>query len=918
MHTRHSFSRLYSVCILLILFCFLCMPVHADSDARTVRVAFPEQEGMSFIGHSGKVTGYNYDYLQKISEYTGWQLEFISYPNSDGTEAVMQAMQDLQDGKVDLLGPILKNEQTEALFDFPENSYGTVYTTLCTANSSILREGNFKSQHLIHIGLWTQAKTRNQETITYMDAENIPYEISYYDTSDEQLDALKSGEVDVIPSVSLSPVPNTRIVAQFAARPYYFATTKGNTQLTKELDDTISRINQIQPYLQDSLFSMYFRNAEDEFTVSDSQRESLKQTGTLQILCIDHDAPYVYQKDGSPAGMLVSILEDFAQEMEFSLNYTFCQNQAEAKQLLDNHTYDILIGMPFTSQYCAKNGFVQSEPVIVSSLAYARSPYNEQLSSVAIVKGLESLLDTSSFSDVQLYDTASACIQAVADGHADLAAGDRSVLEYYIYEKGSSLTTSLISGETQQVCLAVSRNCSSDFATVLNNYIYSLSDAEKTGYLSAGNLHSSQTTITTLIRQHPVTTVFVLCLLTALIAISIFAFFYARQMQKKNRELKIASESKTEFLTHISHDIRTPMNGIIGMLDMADRYGDDPEKIKSCHDRIRVASDYLLSLINDVLDMNRMESEQICLDDRSLDLRQTILSCIDITQNRASQAGIRLETDTLDSFYPPQVFASEQHLRQILLNLISNAIKYNCPGGSVTVKAAVTAQTADTVTCCFTVSDTGIGMSREFQKRMFEPFAQENNDARSQLKGSGLGLSIVKKIVDFKHGTIQVDSTQGKGTIISVTLTFSIDPLHTAPEAKENPHGADISGMKILAAEDNDMNAELLQMLLEDAGAAVTLVHDGQQLVAAFTDAAPGTYDCILTDIMMPVLDGYEATRQIRALNREDASVIPIIALTANAFAEDARRALDAGMNAHITKPINMKELCDCLCHVAR
>ena len=918
MRGRNWGSRRSGIFILLF-FVLLAVPavsVSAEEPVRTVRVAFPEQEGMSFVARSGKITGYTYDYLQKISEYTGWNMEYVVYPDEDGTQAVSDALNDLMDGKVDLLGPILKNEQTEKLLDFPENSYGTVYTTLCAQKFSNLRESNFNNQKLVRVGLWKQAETRNGEVIQYLDAQNITYEITYYDTYEEQMQALQDGAVDVVSSVSLSPVANTRIVAQFAARSYYFATWKGNTELAEQIDAAIETINQVQPNLQETLFQVYFRDSDNEFVLSKEQRlELAAEFDVLHVLCLDGDAPYVYAKDGEPRGMLISILKDFAGELGIPVDFTFCASREEAQQKIASGTYDMLVGLPFVSTYCAENGFVQSEPMIVSGLCYVHMPGRTDRDSIAIVRGLEELIDTSDFSQVLLYDSAEECIQAVLSGRADVAAGDRSVMEYYIYESGTSLTTSLISGETQEICIGASRSHSQTFLAALNNYIYSLSDAVKTMYLSDGNVHYGPMTIRYFVRMHPAGFAAVVCGLTLLLGTAVFLAFYLRQINRKNTELRVANDAKSEFLMRISHDIRTPMNGIIGMLNVADENVDKPDEVRRYHEKIRVASDYLLSLINDVLDMSRMETKQIELEDRSVYLHQVVKSCIEITKNRAAEAGVTLDAEGLHEFYPPRVYASELHVRQILLNLISNSIKYNKPGGRVTVHAEVTEQTAERLTCRFTVSDTGIGMSEEFQKRMFEPFAQEHAGARGEFKGTGLGLAIVQKIVKYKKGDIQVKSVQGEGTEIAVTLTFRIDEKYKdeVPAAEIEQPPVELYGMRILAAEDNEMNAEILQLLLENAGAEVTLVSDGRQLVDAFAEAAPGFYDCILTDIMMPELDGYEAARAIRVMKREDASSIPIVALTANAFAEDAKKAVDAGMNAHITKPFDVDKLKACL-----
>ena len=927
MDSKTKGSHFYLPAGILMLVLCLFLPVFSvkaeeSSDGRrTVRVAFPEQAGMSSVSRSGKVTGYNYDYLQKIAEYTGWKMEFVAYPDEDGSQSVVNALNDLIEGKVDLLGPMLKNAATEELLDFPSNNYGVVYTTLCALTTSNLRESNFKTQELVRVGLWEQAETRNAEVLQYLESQNVNYEIIYYPSSEEQIQALQKKDVDVISSVSLSPISNTRIVEQFAARPYYLATTKGNTDLIEELDAAISQLNQAQPALLDSLFETYFRAADSAFLLSEEQSAHILEMQKLHILCVGNDAPYSYALDGKPTGMLVSILDDFASEVGLETDYTFCDTNEEAESLIKVRDFDLYIGLPFDSEYCAARGFVQSEPVITSRIAYVHYPNPSTKSTIALVKGMDTQFDTTAYDNVLLYDNAAECIEAVKSKKADLTAGDRSVMEYYIYDTNSSLITSLISGETQDVCVAISKKCSTDFIAALNSYIHSLSNSTKTIYLEKANVHPNKFSIAYFVQLHPVATITAMTVIVVFLLFALFMLFYLQQIGKKNEQLRAANEVKSEFLTRMSHDIRTPMNGIVGLLSIADRCAEDPATVRKYHAKIKTASDYLLALINNVLDMSQLESQPIRLEDTSVSLSQLVENCVEITQPRAVQAHVVLQTKDLEHFCPPRVFASEQHINQILLNLISNAIKYNRPDGTVTVSASVTERTPDTVTCLFIVSDTGIGMSKEFQKRMFEPFAQEKDGARSEFKGTGLGLSIVKRIVDYKKGQIHVDSVPGKGTSIAVTLTFRIDKdasdenLTAKQEAENKEALTDAStaqalkGIHILAAEDNELNAEILQFLLKDAGADLTLVGNGALLVEEFASSKPGAYDCIVTDVMMPVMDGYEATRKLRSLKRPDAMTIPIIALTANAFSEDAKKALEAGMNAHVSKPLNMEKL---------
>lgn len=386
-----------------------------------------------------------------------------------------------------------------------------------------------------------------------------------------------------------------------------------------------------------------------------------------------------------------------------------------------------------------------------------------------------------------------------------------------------------------------------------------------------------------------------------------------RKISEARQAAEQASRSKTQFLANMSHDIRTPMNGIIGMLNIADRYVDNPDEVKKYHQKIRMASEYLLSLINDVLDMRKIDQKDIMLLEESVNLRDVIENCRDILEAKAGEQEITLDTTGMAEFNPPQLMASEVHLRQIFMNIISNAIKYNKYGGKIFIQAIVLEQTEDKVTCRFSVTDTGIGMSEDFQKQMFEPFTQEHGENRSEFKGTGLGLSIVKRIIEEMGGEIRVESELDIDTKFSWDLTFPIDKAINERAENIPDRIVTLRGIRVLAAEDNSLNSEILKFILEDMGINVNLVENGELAVKAFQESRPGEYAMILMDIMMPVMDGYEASRIIRNMKRPDAAKIPIIALTANAFAEDIVRSSEAGMDAHITKPIDENKLKECM-----
>lgn len=400
--------------------------------------------------------------------------------------------------------------------------------------------------------------------------------------------------------------------------------------------------------------------------------------------------------------------------------------------------------------------------------------------------------------------------------------------------------------------------------------------------------------------------------MTLLLVSAVFALIYARQMDRQNAQLRVANEAKNNFLNRMGHDIRTPMNGILGMIDLADKLPETTETIRDYHKKIRAATEELLSLVGDALDMSKLESKEAAFERESVSLRELLEDCRDRMEPRAAQSGILFTAVGLTDFDPPRVIASPRYMNRILSNVIGNAIKYNKPGGAVGLAAKIVDQTADKVICEFCVTDTGLGMSEDFQKRMFQPFEQEHGSVRSGCKGTGLGLTIVKKIIDQAGGDIEVNSKLGTGTTVKWTLPFEIDKACKSGEGDE----FDLTDMRILAAEDNELNAEILHLMLEEAGASTTMVANGKEAVNTFEYSSIGTYDYILMDIMMPEMDGYEASRQIRAINRPDAKTVPIIALTANAFTEDALRAAEAGMDAHMTKPFDFDKLKKCMSEI--
>ncbi len=374
-------------------------------------------------------------------------------------------------------------------------------------------------------------------------------------------------------------------------------------------------------------------------------------------------------------------------------------------------------------------------------------------------------------------------------------------------------------------------------------------------------------------------------------------------------KVRRANSAKSEFLSHMSHDLRTPINGILGMLSIIEKSQDDPERQRDCRNKIRVSTEHLLSLVNDVLQFSKLDSARPTEAEESFALRDVLENSIALLDERAKERGIRL---TLEEAYIQhgRVIGNPLYLQQILMNMIDNAIKYNRPQGSVFVRAKEMSCRGNAAEYQFVVEDTGIGIGEEFKKHIFEPFTQEHKSARTHYNGVGLGMSIVKQIVDQMNGHIEVESRIDSGSAFRVTLPMQIDETRSEQPLDEGQdEQGTIAGMRVLLVEDNEINCEIIEFMLKDAGAKVVTANDGKEAVDAFAASGPGTFDCVLMDLMMPVMSGYEATRVIRAMDRTDAKSVPIIALSANAFDEDVAMAKDAGMNEHLAKPVDMGKM---------
>ena len=384
---------------------------------------------------------------------------------------------------------------------------------------------------------------------------------------------------------------------------------------------------------------------------------------------------------------------------------------------------------------------------------------------------------------------------------------------------------------------------------------------------------------------------------------------YKAELLIAAKKAEAANEAKTEFLQRMSHDIRTPINGICGMVNMADHYADDMEKQKEYRTKVKEASNLLLELVNDVLDMSKLESGEIVLEEIPFNLSSIFKEVFVVIEQMASEQNIQIEWEKKEITHQDFI-GSPGYVKRVMMNILSNAVKYNRENGHIYISCMeIPSKQPEMTTMEFVCRDTGIGMTEEFQKCVFEPFAQEHTGSRTKFAGTGLGMSIAKNLVEKMGGSISFESKEGAGTTFVIQVPFKIDPDADKREEQRDVSEKSIKGLHILLAEDNELNMEIAEFVLQNGGADVTKAWNGQEAVELFRKSEPGGFDTILMDIMMPVMNGYEAAKKIRSLDREDAKTIPIIAMTANAFTEDRLKAKEAGMNEHIVKPLDVELL---------
>ena len=930
-------SRAKKYVALLLVFVCVCMifspqTAYATEDSsqhENVKVGFFAMDGYHVMDEEGNRSGYGYDFLRLMARYWDVNYEYVGYDKSWDD---MQQM--LEDGEIDMVTSARKTSDREEKFDFsrPIGTNNGILTV--RSDNSTIVDGNYSTYNGMRVAL-LNGNTRNEEFADFADNKGFTYVPSYFDTTAEMDEALQSGNVDAIVTSSLRKINNERIVDKFGSSDFYVIVKKGNTELLNEINYAIDQMNAVEGDWKTTLYNKNYESTETKNLEYTEKEKSIiaqySRDNPLHILCDPTCYPYSYNENGEMKGIIPDYFRKIADYAGISYEFLTPVTRDEYIAYQGNkEATDISIDARLeTDNYAETKEWALTAPYITMQLAkVTRRDFDGKINVVATVDqtASNSIADAMAPGAEKLMcSTRQEMMEAVRKGKADAAFVYYYMAQAFVNsDTTGTMAYTLLEQPTYTYRMVISSTENHALAGILTKAMYAMPKnlvediaARYTTY------KATDLTFVDWIRLHPVLTVLILLifawLLTTMAVIAMRlsarkkAQMAAQQNAKKMAELaehaQAANKAKTAFLSHMSHDMRTPMNAIIGFTGIAMKNNPSGE-VRNCLEKINESSEHLLSLINDVLDLTRVESGKVKYNPVPADVKSITDSALDITKGFLANRDINFKIQREEAKIP-NVLADPVRLRDVLVNILSNAVKFTPDGGMITFEARCQENSNDRyINMRYRISDTGIGMSEEFTKEVFDEFMQEDSGARTQYHGAGLGMAIVKRYVDMMGGTISVQSKKHEGTTFTVDIPLEV----TDKECNKSDTGfsekVNLTGVNVLLAEDNELNAEIATVQLEEFGMNVERAVDGKNAVEIFRNHPEGTFDVILMDIMMPEMNGYETAKAIRTMNdRQDGKTIPIIAMTANSFAEDVQASLDAGMNAHLSKPIVIDEV---------
>lgn len=903
---------------------FMATDVFAKpGDRKTVKVGFFAFDGYHMIDDEGSKSGYGYDFIRMISRYWDVDFEYIGFENSWEDMAEM-----LERGEIDMVTSAQATMERSEKFAFSSPiGKSSAILTVRSDNAQIV-EFDYSTYNNMKIGL-LNGNSRNEDFAEYATEHRFTYTPVYFDLHADMEDALRDGTVDALLTSSLRKTSNERILDSFAIHDFYVMTRKNDTELLKEINYAIEQLNATEGDWQSELENKYYThygNLQLNFTEREKEIISKYQNGNDKLVvsaCLDKK-PYAYSENGKATGILFDYFESLAKYVGVDYEIIAPSDREEYMTWCDEIKMDISLDGRFLNNHqIEEKRRTITPPYAVMRLAVVtRRDFGGEVNYLAVADAQGPFGIEKDFAPnaVQLdYPSREEAMQAVLDGKADATVVYLYTAQQFVNRDQSGLLNYTMLGEpTYDYHIVFTDNVSHELAGIFTKAMYAMQEGLFEEIASQYTSYKAESVdVITWIKIHPAYAV-AICMTVFLLCVFIILFYEKRQraivLAKEAERADKANMAKSEFLANVSHDIRTPMNAIVGLSNLMEQETDISDKLKGYIERLKISSQHLLGLITDVLDMSKIEANEYLLVDETFELTEQIEQATELV--RAQAAG---KKQTLNVRYRclrhKNLVGDSSRLGRVLVNILSNAVKYTKDGGEINFDIEeLDAKGEGAAKFKFTVTDNGIGMSENVLEHLFEPFSRGEASVTNKVQGTGLGMPIVKSIVDLMGGDISVHSKEGEGTRITVTVKMRIsdETFNAEVKSADEEQKVDLKyldGMNFLCAEDNELNADILIEILKIYNVSCTLCRDGEELYKTFEAAKDGEYDAILTDIQMPNMNGYEATVKIRHGKKEEGRKIPIIAMTANAFTEDIKKSLDSGMNAHIAKPIELEEL---------
>ena len=914
--------------LVFIMLAFNLSVLAQTSEKRVLRVAFPQVDGMSWTAEDGTHHGMLVDYLNEIAKYTGWEYEYI-----DTKGPAM--LNEFVEGKYELMGGNYYIPALEKYYAYPNYNMGYSRSLLLArSDDRSIHSYDLESMNGKTIGVYENARENIRRLKEFMAINGLYCNIRYYKQEDMVgkiglYPYLAKGEIDLLLNNVAHISDSVRVVVAYDSQPYYIVTNPGNKEVLDGLNMALERILDANPNFAAERYAVNFPDRLVNIQLSDRDLEYVNERKTITVAVPENWYP-LYCKETplkNHTGIMADVLDEIKSFTGLRFSYVYAKNYADAIRLIQQGDADILGFFLGDENDAAQLGLALSASYVSANNIIVRNKACSYPAPGLVGALVESQRFPSGISaeKIRSYPGIKEALAAVNSGEADFIYGLSSKMEQDIsrYHFTNLAPVTLVNDQSA-ISFALPTPVDPDLLTVLNKAINNLSESERT-VIRNRNLESigvNEFSLTDFIYANPLQfmfiVMFVLSVLFTALLLAIGARMKATVIQGNLKRAEAANLAKSEFLSRMSHEIRTPMNGIVGMSTIAMQNIDNTDKIKDCLEKVIMSSKHLLALINDVLDMSKIESGKVELRHESFNFRAFLQDFENLYGEQAKSKGISYET-ILASDLEVQIIGDSLRLNQVLSNLLSNALKFTPAKGMIKLRVSKTGEDQENVYLRFEVIDTGCGIAEENYDKIFESFEQENVDVTYKYGGTGLGLSIVKRFTGLMGGGIHVTSVQGNGSTFTVDLPFGKIKESGKPTRFSDINGRndlakdcyavdyDFKGKRILLVEDNELNREIAEELIGVTGASVESAEDGVQAVEMFKESAEGYYDLILMDVQMPHMDGYEATRCIRALGRSDAQKVPIFAMTANAFAEDVQKSREAGMNAHISKPLDIR-----------